>query len=289
MSRPVGALLACFVLGILTPTPVLAVSLDEAQTELDRLEAFLGRRTAANPDLIAAIEAVGACYGTVDLPEDSGTDAVALRERETAWRARVVDQLADAVLLVRLDRERRNLRTEVNVAATRVLGATGHADATKALRKAWIRLERVRYEVPAVLTEAVFEALARLNDMRSLQWMLDDNIHTRSSPPGDVEQLVATLRAMPLFEKVPGRLRFAVVDKLVTLFSSVESVAESTPSSSQKSFWDGVRNDAIRVVQQFAGPTAVNEEGQALATMAEFQVWFREHKRPNRAPWVDER
>jgi hypothetical protein len=109
----------------------------------------------------------------------------------------------------------------------------------------------------------------------------------------DVQQMTAAHKAMVMYPNtISGKTRHAIVEAMVTAFSGTEAAAEkaSTDVKSQaaKVFWDKIKTDAIAVIQHFSlAPTG--EGGTALATMKEFQDWFRDHKTPNKEPWKEKK
>ena len=50
--------------------------------------------------------------------------------------------------------------------------------------------------------------------------------------------------------------------------------------------WDAVRTDAIPLLQYVTG-LPVGPDGTALATVADFRTWMREHDHPGKAPWTE--
>lgn len=136
---------------------------------------------------------------------------------------------------------------------------------------------------------ATFTALARLGREDDLKWMADNYIHTKEH---EKQFLIAAHKAMILYEyaAVDGQLRFDICEKMITIYSSVEAQAEQSSNDpavqAKKRFWDAIRTDTIPCVQHFAGQPK-NAEGAALAKMAEFQEWWRDHKNPRKPPWKD--
>ena len=166
------------------------------------------------------------------------------------------------------------------------------------------------YLVPVAVLEAAFAALGRIDDLKSLAWLLEHYAHTNNSQ-SMTERLKSAHKAMILFkgrdEKppgVPGKLRYAVVEKFITLYSSAEARAGSaapsggTPAqksaaAAAKKFWDDVKTDTIAVVKYYATPPGgvapLNAEGQEATSLKELNEWWSKHDKPNRAPWLDEK
>ena len=216
-----------------------------------------------------------------------------------------------------------NLRNDVNLKAAQVLGDVLASPQLAACRDAK-EVEKVRekasselrgilagelaepkqeYLVPVAVLEAAFAALGRINDINSLEWLLENYAHTNNSQ-SMTERLKAAHKAMILFKPVPGKLRYAIVEKFITLYTSAEARAGSaapsggTPAqksaaAAAKKFWDDVKTDTIAVVKYYAtGPAGVaplNAEGQEATSMKELNDWWSTHDKPNRAPWLDEK
>lgn len=218
-------------------------------------------------------------------------------------------------------RAKDNLRNDVNLRAAMVLGdVLSHADLAKCRTEEEIKkLKSARsrelmdilatdftkpkqdYLVPVAVLETTFATLGRLNQEKTLEWMIAEYIHTRNAPE-ETERLVAAHKAMRLFTGVPGKLRFALVEKMITLYAGAEAQAgaaastgatpqQKSAAAAAKAFWDKVGRDAIATTNYFAtgpdGAVPQNKEGQALTTMKELKEWWESHSRPNKAPWVD--
>jgi len=99
-------------------------------------------------------------------------------------------------------------------------------------------------------------------------------------------------------------VRYAIVEKFVTLYTAAEASASanaasgSTPqaksaAAAAKKFWDDVKTDTVAVVKYFATPQGgtapTNAEGQELTTMKELNEWWTTHNKRNKAPWLDEK
>ncbi|MHC5012218.1 MAG: hypothetical protein ACYTG6_14960 [Planctomycetota bacterium] len=325
----VPTMLVAFLAAGMTPPADAGVELETAHGDLDTFNKQLKTKRSTNDDLLASIQAVVTHYREIQppekpelqpIPDDASDEEKAQIEKEnnkllTDWeddvskfereaekfRAAVEKALLKALKLEKIDRQTEaNIRMDVNIQAARALAELGdlrtpeaNAKISKDIRNVLERtIFKAKYEVPMLLLEEVFAALGRLNDHDSLQWMVDEFIHTKSSPREAVDQLVAAHKAMSLFKDVPGSLRYAVVKEMVTIYASTESTAEQSSNDPKvqavKVFWDRIKSGAIRAVQYYAGEPVSDETGQALATMAEFQQWFRDHKNPRRAPWRDE-
>jgi hypothetical protein len=299
------------------------VALDTAQMELERLENALRSRHAVNDELLGDLSAVLQAYLYLEdppelklspvpdgaTPEERESIEDANRDREREWkrakrrwsraakrfRGDAEDAFLDALGEVEIGRDTdRNIREPVNILASRTLAATRNPDLAEGMQRV---LEReildAKHDVSSGLLEEAFANLARLGNHETLEWLVDDFTHTRSTPQSAVEQLRAAHKAILLFKpkKVPGDLRYEVVEQFVRAYSGVESVAEQSSADASAArariFWNQIRNEVIRILQQFAGaPT--DARGAVFGRVEDFQNWFREHKNPRKAPWVDD-
>lgn len=211
------------------------------------------------------------------------------------WREDVEEAFLDALTLVETERySDRNIREPVNIRAARILGSTGNVDLAKRMQRS---LERdildARHEVSEKLIQEAFAGLARLGNPDTLAWLVDDYVHTRSTPRSAVDRLIAAHQAMLLFDpaRVPGSLRHELVEQFVRMYAGVESVAKQgkadATSVRTKMFWDQIRDGVIQVLQRFSRYPE-DTRGLSLATVEAFQQWFRDHKNPRQAPWTDE-
>ena len=172
-----------------------------------------------------------------------------------------------------------------------MLGETGNPKVADQIQKALeTSIFKAKFEVPMQLLEEAFAGLGKIGEEASLDWMVKEFTHANKSPRAKVDQLIAAHKAMILFdrEKIPGSLRYKLVSEMVKTYSGIESQASqsSTDKNVQaaKVFWDRIKNDAIKAVQYFSFDPK-NEDEEVLATMLEFQDWFRDHKNPKRDPW----
>jgi hypothetical protein len=236
-------------------------------------------------------------------------------ENDKKFRKEAISLLLDALVIVQA-KNNVTERTEVNRQAARLIGqlladpgdAEKDSPEAERARKTTSRnliqivsrgpLNNPRdHQVNRDLVEDVFATMASLNDTDTLQWMLKSFTHTRDQPEGVLHQLVAAHKAMVLFKNVPGSLRYAVVQEFLKTYPATEGTAKESSTDNKKlavkRFWDSVKTDTVRVLQYYAtapgadGPPS--KEGVALASMAEFQEWFRGHNNVRRPPWVDER
>lgn len=311
--------LLLFAWGVAIPS-ARASTIEEAELEIDGLKTFVGKSRSSNEDILGAIDAVLNVYKNlvppeaptlVVIPEDADEDTRKEMEKENTKREReheramkdydkdaedfredAIKLFGKALSLEKIDRgTETNVRTDVNVAAARALAETGHEDATREVRKALEKtILKAKYSVSQLLLDEAFLALAKLNEMDSLEWMVKEFTHTKSSPVEEVDQLLSAHKAMVQFQQVPGMLRYEIVKEMVKSYTPVETAADTgtAETQSQKQFWDRIKNDAIKVVQRYAGDSAVDENGQAIATMANFSDWFRDHKNARRAPWDED-
>ncbi len=318
-------LLAALVFGI-APGQLRAegeepVDPETAELDLGRLAASLKSRKSINEAIITDLDAVALAYHNYAAPEKPTLEEVpedASEDQKAAIQKRN-DDLTDEydTKMVKYEREKekyqkdalklymkafklvrvhgntdRNTRDDVNIKAAQIIGASGNPRASRDLIKALeSSVFKAKYDVPQLFLEEAFAALGRLNDMDSLQWMIKEFTHAKSSPPEVVHQLIAAHKAMVLFVNVPGKLRYEVVEDMIKQYAGVEAQARQSKNDpatqAKKRFWDSIKNDAIKVVQHYAGAPR-NDDDEAYATMMEFQDWFRDHKNPKRAPWVEE-
>ena len=270
------------------PARAEAIDLAEAQTRLERLADVLGSSRSRSEDQLDALNRVEASYLGL-LPGMAGEQAAELAK----WRKQAEKLYLKAFALVKLDRpNERNDRADVNVRAAEIIGRTGNVALWKDVRRTLrTRVFRAKYDTSQPVLDAAFDAIAALGDPDALAWMADEFIHTNSSPEKVVDRLVAAQQAFVKFplENLPGRLRHAIVTKMMQLYPATETVAAQSSSEagilSTRRFWDRIRTGAIRAAQHLSG-TPRNAEGEALATMHEFSGWFRDHKSARGAPWV---
>jgi hypothetical protein len=316
------ALLA-FVLGptaVRGDDAAVPVPLETAESELDILAAKLKSSKSINEEITAALDAVSNAYHNLEGPvkpepkavpdgaseeeqaaieaenekaQDEYETALGKFEREQEKFQKSAEKLfLKAFKLQKIHRQtERNIRDDVNIKAAQVLGATGSAKVAGQMQKALeTSIFKAKFEVPMQLLEEAFAGLGKIGDEDSLDWMVKEFTHANKSPRAKVDQLIAAHKAMILFdrEKVPGSLRYKLVSEMVKTYSGIESQASqsSTDKNVQaaKVFWDRIKNDAIKAVQYYAFEPK-NEDEEVLATMMEFQDWFRDHKNPKKDPW----
>jgi hypothetical protein len=293
-SRPLVPFLVP-VLGLLLvgglAAPAGATDLATAAADLERFEKEMKSRKTTNDDLLASINALSQAYQTL-APAD-GAPPAELKAIEK-FKSDVEKALLKAVALEKLEGNEdnaTNIRMDVNIAAARAVAATGNAELAKDLQGVLEkRIFNAKYNVAALVFDEVFLALAKLNDHDVLAWMLDQFTHTKASPAIEVDKLVAAHKAMVAFTNVPGKLRIEIVKQMSKIYAPVERSASTQSTDpkvqSAKQFWDKVKIGAIRVAQYFALEPK-NADGVALATMVEFEDWFRDNDNPRKAPWTD--
>lgn len=296
------------------------VPLDTAQSELDILQAKLKSSKSINEEITAALDAVSNAYHNLEQPVKPEPKAVpdgASDEEKAAIEAenKKADD-AHKVAMVKFERDQKkfrkdaeklflkafklqkihkqsetNRRDDVNVKAAQVLGETGSAKVASRVQKALeTSVFKAKYEVSMQFLEEALAALGKIQDEDSLAWMVKEFTHGNKSPRYKVDQLIAAHKAMILFdrEQIPGALRYKLVQEMVKTYSGIEAQAQQSSNDKNiqaaKVFWDRIKNDAIKAVQYFSFDPK-NEDEEVLATMMEFQDWFRDHKNPKRAPW----
>lgn len=321
------ALLGLFLaLGVLAPAAHADDELAKAVAALERLEDAMDDKRALNPTLIAGLEEVMEYYRGIQPPaapepqaipddaseeekkaiEKANKDAARDHERDLRkwerdaekFKEDVRDALIDAFKLVRADpNTSTNRRDDVNIRAAELLGTMNETpeiaeevseDIIKVLEKRIFKAKN--YDPTELFLEKAFGALGTLNQMDSLEWMIEEFTHTKASPPKEVMKLSAAHKAMVVFKGVPGKIRYQLVDEMVKSYAGVESQAETSSTDAavlaKKRFWDRIKNDVIKVMQYYTGEPQ-DEEGQVIARMEGFQRWFRDHDNKRRAPWVD--
>lgn len=213
-----------------------------------------------------------------------------------------------------------NLRNDVNLAAATALGdIIGSPDLAKGrdakavdkvrgelakqlmgiLEKDFDKRHADDMMAPAALTEAVFTALGRTNDLKVLEWMALNFIHTNNGAYHE-ERLVAAHKAMKLFTNVPAKVRHQIVGQMITVYSGTEGstnqINSSDPKTRQqaqaaKAFWSKIQTGVIECVNYYAtapgGGAPTNAEGTGLTTMKDLMEWWRKNDKLGRSPWVD--
>ena len=243
-------------------------------------------------------------------------------ERVKTFQKEALDALFKALRVVEYNpRNKENTRNQVNLSAARALGEIlGSPDLAKfreTKEVAKLRSDRARdlqgvitadlgkpkgnkeYDVPVDVLEAAFAAVGRTNDLKSLDWLREEYIHTRNGR-FEEERLVAAHKAMKLFLNVPAKTRFDIVDAMITLYGGAEAkgtqqsgstAAERAAAQAAKAFWDKIKTGVIEVINYYAtapgGGPPVNAEGQGYTTIKELNRWLNEHKRMGKDPWVD--
>lgn len=275
------------------PPPVAParIPLAAASAILRELEALLADPKSPNEALVRKVGEASEAHARV-APEasgDAGAAAVA------AFRAEAQALFLRAFRLVRADLGRdRNLRSEVNVAAARALGATG-APVSAALREALsaLHLRPKSHDPDGALLRAAFEALGDLGEEASLRWMLEEAMLSNGAADSDTIAEAALLGALR-FRDPPGGLRFEVCDALVRTYASLErkSTLNERDSAAARERWRRLGRGAIRLLQQFTSvrgipPFAPGPLGGWMLTVSDFERWLREHRDPSRPPWSD--
>ncbi len=319
-------LVAGLTAGILASKALATEQMDNAQAALDRLETKLKKRSTINEEQIAGMEEVMEFYRGLKPPEkpeakpvpdgasDDEKEAIH-RENEKLerdyehdlkkwdrevekYKQDVRDVLIKAFKLTYPDvRTKRNRRDDVNIRAVELLATMGeNPDLADDISQDIIdALERVHfkakdYDVTELLFEKAFAALGTLNSPKSLEWMIEEFTHAKSSPQVEVIKLSAAHKGMLLFKDVPGKLRYDLVGEMVKTYAGVESQAEQNSNDknvlAKKQFWDRIKADVIKAVQYYSGEPQ-DENGQLIARMDGFQEWFRDHDNKRRPPWVD--
>ena len=312
-TRPLSFLLSLAI--CLAVSPALAADEPEKQqaawADLEQLTKDIKSKKSINEDLLQYLDAVGTHYKTTagtapPKPADDAAeeDKAAYAKAKTAfekfqkeYRKKSLKQIIKAMGLVKLDRSERNIRDDVNVKSVQVLATFKEVldeDGREKLSKRLIKeLERIKkkakHEVNPDFIEAAMTTLGQLGDLGTLGWMTEEFIHAKDN---EADWLVGAHKAMILFKDVPGKMRYTICDEMIKLYAGVESQAERSSTDAKdiakKRFWDKIKTDTVPVVQYYAGEPK-NEDGAALAKMAEFQTWFREHKNARKAPWVDDK
>ena len=262
----------------------------EADARLELLTKQLRSSKSTVIDLTAALDDVAEAYAT------AGKDAKA----RDAWRKRADQQLVKALARWKSPRGKDaegNLHQDVAIRAAKVLGDVAkHLDPkAQASLSARVRgyvdgrsFDRaLKLGISQDQLDATFAAVGRIGAPDALPWY---EKHFMRTDLRQLPVLLAAHKSLVLFQAVPGKLRHMMVDQLITNYASVETQAEqgnTVAERAAKRFWDELKLYTIPALQHFAGkPT--KENGEALATVAAFRAWFREHKKVNRAPWVDD-
>ena len=300
--------LAAMVLGglLLAAAPAHAVDLAGAEQDLEQLKKATKPR-ATNEDLLQYLDAVFTNFKDLKGPEKPADDAS--EEEKKAWekandkfekglekyRGNAEKLILKIMTLVKVKNET-NVRDDVNIRAANILGdmaplldEKGRKDLSKKVMAAIDkRLTKVKtHEVNSDLLAAAFGALGKLNHESSLEWMLKNHCHANEVQK---QYIIAAHKAMVLYKDIDGKLRYEVCAQFVKVYGSVEAQAEKSSTDAKdlakKRFWDDIKTYTIPVVQHFAGkPT--DKDGNALATMADFFQFMRDHKNMRKEPWAD--
>ena len=304
LTIALGLVLACGL--AFAPSTAYAVDLEGANLDLEQLKKAAKSR-ATNEDALQYLDAVFNNYKELKGPEKPADDAS--EDEKKAWasangkfekardkyRAAAEKQILKMMTLVKIKNET-NVRDDVNIRAATILGDMApllDEKGRKALSKKVMgaidkRLTKVKtHDVNSDLLAAAFGALGKLNDPGSLQWMLKNHCHANEVQK---QYIIAAHKSMVLFKDVEGKLRYEVCNQFVKVYGSVEAQAEKSSTDAKdlakKRFWDDIKTFTIPVVQHYASkPT--DADGNALATMADFQAFMREHKNMRKAPWAD--
>ncbi len=295
----------------------------EAGKDLDQLSSDIKSKKITNEDLLQYLDVAFKAYYNfakpekpADIADDADEEAKAAHaaamkdykaaldkvEKQEADHAKKAEKLFFKALTLQKIRAETNIRDDVCIRAAKILGDIAQlkviADDEKKrkklsdkIAKALDGLRKAKYQVSTDHLEMAFAAIGKLNHPAGLKWMLDNFVHTKNSP-NEVDRLIAAHKAMVLFTNVPGKTRYAVTEEFIKIYQATENTASQNTTDTKvqatKEFWDKIRVDAIKVVQHYAGePT--DADGQAYSTMAGFKDWFRDHKKANKPPWVDEK
>ena len=293
-----------------------AEDLASANADLEKFKAALKDRKARDDEITEFMAAVGRHYVAIKAPDP--VDDPKAQAKAESTHAKAVEGYRKAALKLIFKaygktkvKGSTNTKDEVNLKAAEVIGSLAKAhmggepgsaeakaglkareDISKRLRKDVEKLKKIKHDLNTDVLDASFKALGAHNTKGNLQWMLDEYSHAKNN---EVDWLRAAHKAMISFTGVPGKLRYAIVEQFIRTYAGVESSAETSSidpnDQAKKRFWDDIKTFTIPVVQYYArapgGEVPADAEGNALAKMSQFQTWFKEHKRPNRAPWVD--
>lgn len=328
LRTPMALALLLLLTLVAGPQAAQAADLGTLRADLDELESRIKSKKSINEDILQYLDAVASQLRGIQIEEppaapeplaDDATDeqkeahAAAEQAHKEAMseydkrmsgfqkdydkmRKEVFKQFFKALTLSRVENDT-NQRDRVNIQAALLIGELGalqgekeRKDLSKDVIKAIGDLHKVKdYQLNSEHLNATFAALGKLGMEDSLKWLAENYIHTKDN---ERQFLIAAHKAMILFTAVPGSLRFMICEEMIKTYSSVESQAEQSSNDpaiqAKKRFWDAIRTETIPCVQYFAGQPKKAEDGAALAKMAEFQDWFRDHKHPRKPPWVDD-
>ncbi len=300
----------------------VGAEMSEALADLEKLDSALGSRKSINDEIVQYLELVGNHFIAIKGPEmpADATDEAAMKayQSELAKFNKQVDDYrrkAESAIFkafkLTLIRNESNERNEVNMKAADVIGRLAEAfpgspakvkedpvakenvaareSIAARLRGEIDGLHKAKYTLSTDVLQAAFRALGSLNTVQSVEWMIKEYSHAKNN---ETDWLVAAHKSLVKFTDMPGRVRHALVDQFIRTYAGVESSAEQSTTDknaqAKKKFWDDIRTFTVPAVQHFAGHPVNAESNEALATMGEFEDWFRDHKNPRKAPWVDE-
>ena len=288
-----------------------AVELAAAWADLEELKRST-KSKASNDDIDQYLDAVFNAFKGLDGPTPPADDAsdeekekykkdlATFEDQQRKFRDEAEKVILKIHTLVKVKNDV-NLRDDMNTKAARILGQLGEfmdekgrKELSKKLMQAIEkRMTKVKtHRINTDHLDATFEALGKLDDHDTIDWLLKNYTHTNEN---EKEYLIAAHKAFLLFQQVEGKVRYNVVETFVKVYAGVEAQAEQSSSDpklqAKKRFWDDIKTGVIPVVQQYSkdadGNPAAGEDGQALAKMAEFQNWIRDHKSLRKAPWVE--
>jgi hypothetical protein len=193
-------------------------------------------------------------------------------------------------VMERADRTRSfNVHEPLNIEAARLLGETGNRHLAPRVRTQIDQylVSKRSGDLPASpeRLEASFLVLARLGDPRTLDWMMSEFVHTRSSPTWVVDQMVAAQAALARYDlkDISGPRRLKAAERFVRFYASVEDAAGRGSLSghdlNQKVLWGRIRVGVLACLQHFTG-SPKNAEGVAPGSVNEFREWLRTAKEP---------
>jgi len=221
--------------------------------------------------------------GAPDLP---AAEAAARRR----GRAEIEDLWLRVFVMERPDRTRSlNVHEPLNIEAARLLGETGNRDLAPRVRTLIDQhlVSKRGRDLPASSErlDASFLVLARLGDPRTLDWMMSEFVHTRSSPPWVVDLMVAAQAALARYDlrDISGPRRLKVVERFVRFYATVEDAAGRGSLTgldlNQKILWGRIRVGVLACLQHFSG-SPKDAQGVAPGSVNEFREWLRTAKPP---------
>lgn len=298
------------------PAPPRAprIPITDARDLLDVLAIQLGRKSAGNAEIVAAVDLVVDAY-VVLAPDprradedDDAYEARAARELE-AWRVAAEGLLLKAFALSQPHRKSGdNLRADVVVAAARALGRT-HVRVAPSMRAtidaAWIgKRERAVAEEE---WRAAVDALSALGGIESAGWMIEELVVVKPKVP--YAAVAAAMDGLRRFPRLPGKLRFELARKLVRLFAPFEprardlSIIQDTRLSMELRLaplnaWRLLGPPMVRLFRHVGSEaTNVGREGGPDGRLPEWggplwngaiqylNAWLNDHEDLRRTPW----